>query len=463
MKNLSFNIRYLLTIFIFFLFLYANQAQSLLFTVLDTSGLQFSQGQVSIYEKLMDETQYSVLQVVQFNSLGDIQQNGSLRVYIPENICDTAVFKATNVEYNDSDNFIWYGYMVPNDSSDCLDGNLLLGSDSGQIFGSMRVGNKLYTFEDLGDGLRVLAEAPGHEVVGCGATDLGEPEAPPAIVERTNDCDIRVLTLYTDAVANNVANPMTLALNALAKTNQILKNSGLGSSYIHFVNAGIEQFSGLSESGQKFTDIWVSLSASTGVQARRSATNADIVVLLVHPPIMQQTSVAGLAIQGLAGANGAFAVVRARGSDNGIVYAHEIAHILGARHERCSAEDAGQGTGECDDDPSPGHAHTWSYTSGGKTIKRKTVMFYAAAGNPEIINYYSNYQVKFEGRPTGIQNVASNALVLLTNACTVANYWSADQSLSAHIEGPAYGCVDNAEAFAAVTGGARPIFISMVR
>lgn len=430
------------------------KAQVCLFSELDTSYISPTSTQAIIYTKIVESNQYSELSIIQMKPLDSIQMNGRIKVFFSGSACDTLRFMATNVEYHDEDDYLWYGYMLPIDSADCLDGDLFIGSTSGQKFGSMRIGGKIYTFEELGGGLQVLAKAPEYEGLhSCGATDsIALEEDPPTIVERTANCDIRVLTLYTDAVVLSTPDPVLLAQTNLAKTNQILKNSGLGSGQIHFVNAGIEQFSGLSETNMSFAGVLSALRTNSGAQARRSATDADVVVLLVdHNITLDGGEVAGVAyFAANIGSQWAFAVVRARGSDNGIVYAHELGHILGARHEVCGAEDAHPNN--CDDTPVPGHAHTWSFTKSGKTFKRKTVMYSSNA--PEVINHFSNYYIKYEGRPTGILNEANNASTLSINACTVANFWSEDQTLGAHIDGPNFACAESPEYFTATVDGA---------
>lgn len=122
---------------------------------------------------------------------------------------------------------------------------------------------------------------------------------------------------------------------------------------------------------------------------------------------------------------------------------HELAHLFGCRHEPSA-------------DPNGPIEHAHAFKTGCWPFRkeRNTVMFSVATGN--TIQHFSNPNVEYKNKKTGVTNERENWQQLKTNACIVAGF--RDQSnpaLQATISGSGYGCpCQNTSLFALVTGGA---------
>jgi len=150
----------------------------------------------------------------------------------------------------------------------------------------------------------------------------------------------------------------------------------------------------------------------------------------------------------------AFAVVKALNANDGYVFSHEVAHLIGADHQPCNAIPVNiQG---CIPIPVPGfrHAHSWtqSFLGGLIQVNRNTIML--SQVSPGVVKHYSNPNVKYLGTPTGVANERDNARTIRNNGCTVANYREEFHgSLSVVITGLTKVCEYTEETFLASVSG----------
>lgn len=410
-------------------------------------------------EQLIRYNQFSALdhevagvEVIELGDLATLQDNGLIKVTLPDAGCDPIIYKVKNVAYDSPSKYSWYGEVDHSDTTEWRDGNLMLIADNGVKFGYMTVEDRFYSIEDLTGGKQALIQRENTEGVACevGSESL-KPEEPgveavPVAQDRTENCDIRILVLYTDAALERFPGVANIATTAITQTKQAFLNSGINTSSVNLITAGIENFPNFMEDGKTFEDVLEEIDGHSFVTSRRNALGADLVALLVDKNVMAANDPPiGLAYVGAGGPWAGFSVVNAFGAHGrGFPFVHEIGHNLGARHETCDAEDAGP-VNSCNDDPGYAHAHTWSYKKmcgcgwfwlETRTVRRRTVMYSMGGGSSDVIQHFSNPFVKYEGKSTGIVDERHNALTIADNACTVANYRTTNEApLSATIYG----------------------------
>lgn len=406
--------------------------------------------QLDRYNKIVElDADYESIEVIELGNLALIQDDGRIKVTLPDGADVPLIFQMKNIAYDSDNQYTWYGEVDHTDTSEWRSGNMMLISEGGEKYGYIHVEERFYTIQDLTGGKYALVriKEDAGEVCGSDDTDL-RPDSPdeeptPSVQEREENCPIRILVMFTDAALTRFPNIVARANTALAQTRQAFLNSGLGTTTISLITAGIENLPEYSEAGKTFNTVIGEISNNATVIARRNALGADLVSVLVDRQIMTDNTVGGVAFLGAGNAALGFSVVAAqRATSPGFVMAHEIGHNLAANHEPCIAEDAG--TNCINGGVSVARAHTWSFERkcgflgwSRCTVRRRTIMFSEGSNNPDVIQHFSNPNVNFEGRPTGIANARNNASVIAGSACTVANYRNtSDAPLWAMIYGP---------------------------
>jgi len=432
-------------------------AQNSLFTETPTLPGQLTIGQLSRYNKMVaPNSNYTSIKIVQFADLLTIENNGKIVVEDPEGGCGSKTFQAKQVEYKSPTEYMWYGTVLEEGPSgdpeckDCNSGDLLLTKTPDGIIGNLRMGGKLYTIEDLGEGKQAIGTISETVSLNCpGGVQSPEGKAEQGVEDREGNCDIRVLVLATPDAMAAVPNFALLVANAINKVNVTLLNSLITPSQVRLVFIGTESTATyFSEANRTNEGSIMAISNNPTAIARRNATGADIVVLFVDPDTNNPTdNTAGVAFLG-----GRWAIVEADGGSSSIVMAHELGHTLRAHHEPCSAADPSSG---CTNTLGPAHAHTFETGCGKKKTKRKTMM-YGETRIAEIIDYYSNPNVSFDGQPTGIAGTRDNASVIRGFGCTASNHSTLfNDAFSVKITGPSspYRCTGSSVTlYASVSG-----------
>jgi hypothetical protein len=150
---------------------------------------------------------------------------------------------------------------------------------------------------------------------------------------------------------------------------------------------------GYVEQGGHFDHVW-RMADSTGadmtrIHAEREAHRADVVILIVDDP-----KSCGLATRVGADADEAFAVVHHECAVANLTLAHEIGHLLGARHEL-------------------------AYASG--TDWRDIMSYKGGCGGCPRLPIWSNPFVLIAGEPAGTAEL-NNARIIAENAARVASF-----------------------------------------
>jgi hypothetical protein len=290
----------------------------------------------------------------------------------------------------------------------------------GRIFTVHHVGGAVHTMAEIDPGKLPADHAPAQS--GSAKPSNGEgkeqPRLPlsppePSVAPFHNSerraleakkTAINIMLLYTkNAASHYVRDPADLLALAIEQANDSFRNSGLGnvtlrlvhSEQVDYNEAGAEQFEHL----YRMVD---GVGPFKNVKKLRNEQHADIVGLIVDDP-----TGCGLSTRVGAEAEEAYFVVHHACAAITYSIAHEVGHILGARHDR--AVDANSM-------PFP-FAH--GYINGTKW--RDMMSYQEGCGGCPRIPYWSNPRIKYQGEPTGTA-ASDNARVILEQAERVSHY-----------------------------------------
>jgi hypothetical protein len=304
---------------------------------------------------------------------------------------------------------------------------LMLWKD-GHLSGYFGYKGRVFTVNHVGGDLHTMAEIdprklpPDHAPAakeGAAAPPADKPAAIPApppepAVTPFPDAErqaleaktivIDVMLLYTKHAGEHyIRDPGDLLALAIEQANDTFRNSGVGNISLRLVHyqevdydeTGADQFDHL----YRMVD---GVGPFKDLKRLRNDKRADIVGLILDSPTGcgQSTRVG-------ADADEAFFVVHHACAAITYSIAHEVGHILGARHDRIT---------DPNDKPYP-FAH--GYING---TKWRDMMSYqeGCSGCPRI-PYWSNPRVTYKGEPTGTA-ASDNARVILEQAERVASF-----------------------------------------
>ena len=240
-------------------------------------------------------------------------------------------------------------------------------------------------------------------------TPPAEPVVPPfpdseRLALETKHVTIDVMLLYTPAAANHyVRDPAELLELATETANETFKNSGLGNVKLRLVHSqAIDYDEGTADQFDHLYRMVDGKGPFMEIKRLRNEKRADIVGLILHDP-----QGCGLSTRVGADADEAYFVVHHSCAAITYSIAHEIGHILGARHDRAI---------DMNETPFPfGHG----YVNGTKW--RDMMSYREGCGGCPRIPFWSNPRVLYKGEPTGTV-AADNARVILLQAERVANF-----------------------------------------
>jgi peptidyl-Asp metalloendopeptidase len=215
---------------------------------------------------------------------------------------------------------------------------------------------------------------------------------------------IDVMMLYTNRAASHYMMRPDDALEvAFERVNDTFRNSAIGNVSVRLVYSQEVDYD--ERGSEQFTDLYHMVDGDgpfKGVRRLRDEKRADIVGLIVDDP-----RGCGLSTRVAPEAEDAYFVVHYACAAITISIAHEIGHILGARHDRLT---------DTINTPFPyGHG----YVDG---IKWRDIMSYSESCDGCLrIPYWSNPRVLYNGEPTGTPT-EDNARVILEQAERVSKF-----------------------------------------
>ena len=322
---------------------------------------------------------------------------------------------------------VWHG-EVPQTGERAM---LMLWSNA-LLTGYFAFNGKIFTVESLGGGVNAFAEldrrrlpadhpepagrtdgvpGPGAKVKDRAAARPAPPEpavAPFSAAARqaleAKRIVIDVMILYTANVAKRyLREPSDLLALAIEEANETFKNSGIGNVSLRLAHTQLIEYDETED--DQFTHLYTmvdGIGPFNAVRKLRDEKRADIVGLIIDNP-----TGCGLSTRIGPTSDEAFFVVHHACAATTMSIAHEIGHILGARHDRFVDDN---------DSPAPyGHG----YINGSKW--RDIMSYNAGCGSCPRIPYWSNPRVQYKGEATGTP-AADNARLILELAERVSQF-----------------------------------------
>ena len=215
---------------------------------------------------------------------------------------------------------------------------------------------------------------------------------------------IDLMLLYTKSAADHyLGEPADLLALAVEEANESFKRSGLGNISLRVVHTQLIAYE--ETDGQQFDHLYRLVDGEgsfANVRRLRDEKRADIVGLIIHSP-----SGCGLSTRVGADAEEAFFVAHHACSATTFTIAHEVGHIIGARHDRL-----------VDGNNEP-FAYAHGYVNGTKW--RDIMSYKESCGGCPRIPYWSNPRIMYNGEPTGT-DASDNARVILEQAERVSKF-----------------------------------------
>lgn len=300
--------------------------------------------------------------------------------------------------------------------------------NSAMLTGYFAYRGTIYTVENLDGEIRAFAEMDRRKPQPDHPTPTGrhdsvpddaepppprvvppEPQVPPfqdaqRRALEAKDITIDVMILYTSNVAKRyVGNPSDLLASAIEDANQTFRNSGLGNIKLRLVHTQAVDYDTAKD--DQFTHLYTmvdGLGPFKDVRKLRDEKRADIVGLIIDNP-----NGCGLSTRIGPDSDQAFFVVHHACAAVSMSIAHEIGHILGARHDRFI------------DDADHPLAYGHGYVNGTKW--RDIMSYKEGCGGCPRIPFWSNPRIAYKGEPLGTP-AADNARLILELAERVSKF-----------------------------------------
>ncbi len=442
------------------------QPASPLFDVLSTAPA-LSSAQRSAEQQLVNRETSRAVQLIRFNNLDEMPKRTSASVILAVGKAPV-VLRATRFQAR-ADGFMWAAHNEEDGSS------AFLSVTDGSVYGTIHASGKTYSIEPLGAGLHALVEIATEafgpdepadfekrieEAASLGSTPLensgNSRSTAPSIFSmtgRSSSSVIDVLVVYTAAAAATTSNINGLIQGAVASAN-VANGNSLVAEQINLV--GMVQVS-YTEPGNHTTTINDLVGTNDGkmdnVHSLRNTYVADIVVLMVaNLGMVNNEPVYGVAGGIGAVSTNAFATVRTDAAIPNYTFAHEIGHLMGARH---------------DNDPgaSPyGNTHGYRYAP----AYWRTIMAVQYEEDPVgRIQYWSNPYVSLGGVPMGTVSYYYAANAWASRGAIVAGFRTPPpppDPLSVTLSGPVtLGFKESFTFTATVTGGSGSTYYTWYR
>ncbi|MGB3469124.1 MAG: zinc-dependent metalloprotease [Cyclobacteriaceae bacterium] len=341
-------------------------------------------------------------------------------------IIDGEMAEFVDLDYKSPDHFTWKGKTK--------NGLVLLTAYHNELHGQIRNKDDVHDIQPLKDGQSVVItyNMPYLKVADCrvdesfGHNEIHEfnPNIDKSARASRFVNEIDVLVLYSPAAAATGLNPTTITLNAIEQWRNTSDNSNV---YTEFNLVGVESFPSFTESPSIQQDART-LAETPDAQARRDATEADIVIMLVDGENGDYVRFAGVVADIGPNNNQAYALAKIGNASSTITFVHEAGHLMGGRHQIQA-------------DPTSGdqHGHGWKTGLLFWTKRYGSIMntrFTTTGLEVERTMHFSNPAVENRNRSTGVAGEINNARVFNDNGQIVCAFRGDTNPLTAAIDGP---------------------------
>ncbi len=427
----KFQLSKLVTMFIalFMTIQLVGQETTNLFKNVSKSKIGFDLKQSEKLDKMIENPIYLSHFFVEVNDLIEVQENGTIHVNLPDKE-GTELFVGQEIKYSNPNEYMFYGELDP--CNELRMGYIHLIAKEGNVFGQINIEDEIYELQDFGDHKNVLFKIDPsiYNEAECATEHEGKGEGKKvnhSIQNRSSGgCNVRVLVLFT-AAADAVGNPQNSANLFIQQTNQSVCNSDAD---VSFTLAGVQELVGFTETNDP-TTTRDNLQADPDANQLRDDFQADLVVLLTdgnwNTFFGQVFGISFLNNWG--DPDFGYAVSEIDAAGGRFTFTHEIAHDFGCKH---NTDNRGAPDFVFD---ARGHNFKTGWWPFRKT--RRTIM--NTLGNGSRIMHFSNPDVEFKNKDTGVSDERENADQLSAEACAIANYRDFTPPLNVNISGPTWG------------------------
>lgn len=418
---------------------WAQRSSSNFIESINENQINLNSNQQKKYKAIAGNSLYKHASLVRIGNLAAIEKGGKLPIDIPGRT-GRLIAHAKTVEAKSENEFVWIGEFPK------AAGTVMIIAKEDRIFGHITVGNNVYEIQDLGNHINVLVQVDETKFTEAECATKSFTSENNSVQEDSQEIDeissiqayglatVRILVLYTQNAVNSVANINDVATLGVQQMNTAISNSEVTNFNVEL--AGVQQLN-FNETTDIMADVQ-NLTNNSTAQSYRNSYEADVVILLTNGNYGSTFGV----VRDIGPINNyAYGIVEVDAAAARYTFAHEVAHLFGARH---------------DTDPTAGYAHAHNFLTGTYPYQttRRTILNSLPAGEARIL-HYSNPNVFYNSVATGTSS-RNNARKLSEQGATVS-YFRSYTPYSVTISGPRWG--DNAGTYtwvANVTKGTAP-------
>jgi hypothetical protein len=341
-------------------FLLPNQilAQGII-SVLPFEPTQLNFVEKSNYDSLKTMAQTEPIKIVNTILPENIGSEGIVQVTIPGTSFQYK-FKCTLSDYEDANNFVWYGVLQNADGTPSLDRMILVKKD-GLLLGDIQVNYLIYKIFPIAEGKQMFFKWPNLTGNITSKPDSEKAEVAQCTVDNGLQCNIRVLIAYTPELLNSSLNSI-IVLNAIlfiAETNMIFVNSSIKHKLVLADVYRITE-TPFEQGNVTLTRDYIKSTLTTSSSAlsqKRQETKSDVVMVLCKGdwfgdgPQYGQATYGGPSCPGPEILAAALKFSECQGGRRN--FNHELGHLFSAMHHCYSTQ---YSDGFC---APPRAAHTW--------------------------------------------------------------------------------------------------------
>ena len=387
------------------------KAQNNLFTHLNITTSQLNAEELSNYRKLTSSTLIKSIHFASLNNLESVQNEGRFNVDLPYLPCHNLEYKIDKNNYVNASNYDVVAVSYKDDC-ECNNGKLSITNINSQITGNISTELSSFELYSLSSEIVAVCELDLSKITEAECGNVETISNEPLKLSSTDPCEriaTKVLFIFNDDALAQIPNTLTFANQCLSQTNYIWDNSKIPNEV---ELAGIVNYNfAINTNGIPDDDV-ILFSDDVNVQNFRNAFNAEIVCLVIGNPYADGTN--GIVKEIAPAFDDAYMICNAVTATSGRrTFAHEVSHILGAKHDNDGSN------------PSWARGRIFNTDHSGLFglcyVKRYTLMALMPDGKTRI-DHVSNPNVDFHGKPTGT-GVRDNAQRINDLSYNVANFY----------------------------------------
>jgi Secretion system C-terminal sorting domain/Metallo-peptidase family M12B Reprolysin-like len=322
-------------------------AQANLFKVVKPP-FNLSQDQKEMIAKIEKYPNVQNVTYVKINDYNTFIEDNHVSFNIPNSL-KTAKAKVRKRERTKDNDYKFYGTIESENQG--LLGEIQLIKENDLVFGTMAFEDKTYRIYGIDKNISAVLSFDKSSIKGsCGhennssTTKTNVPNENTNEPNRINACQeprIRTLILFSQAADDIDPNINQTAATCIDQYNNILSNSGITVQEARMVLAGTQLLPNFAENSFNINNDVDDLLASGAANNLRNLANADMVILLTDGNYQLFLPQGTFTVWGAVDENAipaedfnAYAIVEADAAvtSGNYTFAHEVAHLLGGRH-----------------------------------------------------------------------------------------------------------------------------------